>query len=98
MVSLTNGQNPQENAALCQRLLRGLLAFRAADGRQVSPPSPKAPWGAVVRTYCLYKEAYVKDTRTGVTDTHVRRVLDGHIDHFLTATLRLAAEAQRPDG
>ena len=56
-------------------------------------PDADALWGAVIRTYCTYKSQYVRDLRSGLTETNVRRVLEGQIDPFLEACLRAAAGA-----
>ncbi len=90
VVTLTNDRTPDENSELCRHLLRVRLTYEAR-GVERPAPSPMEPfWGAVVRTYSVYKDQYVKDTRTGVTETHIRRVLEGQIDSFLEAYLRAA--------
>ena len=61
-------------------------------GRPERPAAPAVEHdgGAVVRTYSVDKDQYVKSTRTGVTETHIRRVVEGRIDGFLEAYLRAA--------
>jgi len=92
-VSLTSDRPADESRALAERILAACLAARARRAALPSaPPDADALWGAVVRTYCVYKSHYVRDMRTGVTETHVRRVMEGHLDGFLEAYLRAVAE------
>ena len=97
IVSLTNDRSPDENEELCWHLLRARLTYEARLPQRPTP-SPLEPfWGAVVRSYSTYKDQYVKDTRTGITETHLRRVLEGHIDVFLEAYLRMLAAGEKPE-
>ncbi|MFQ5594951.1 MAG: hypothetical protein ACE5HA_12470, partial [Anaerolineae bacterium] len=92
-VSLTNDRPSDDNSELCRHLLQVRLTYEARVPERPAPSPVEPFWGAVVRTYSVYKDQYVKDTRTGVTETHIRRVLEGQIDSFLEAYLRpLAAE------
>lgn len=91
-VTLTNDLAADANGALAERVLAALLAAHAA--RRTEPAADtESPWGAVVRNYCTYKSQYVRDLRTGVTETNVRRVLDGQMDGFFEACLRGAGAA-----
>jgi peptide chain release factor 2 len=95
VVSLTNDRTRDDNSELCRHLLQARLTFEARVPERPAP-SPLEPfWGAVVRTYSVYKDQFVKDTRTGVTETHIRRVLEGHIDTFLEAYLRALAAGEK---
>jgi ATP-dependent Clp protease ATP-binding subunit ClpC len=86
-LTLTNDLAADANRALAQRVLAALVAAHAA--RRAEPaPDAESPWGAVIRNYCTYKSQYVRDLRTGVTETNVRRVLDGQMDGFFEAFLR----------
>ena len=53
-------------------------------------------WGNAIRSYFLYPEQRVKDTRTGETTGNTQSVLDGDIQRFIDAQLRhRATERQR---
>ena len=44
-----------------------------------------------IRSYILHPERRVKDHRTGIETTDVKRVLDGDLDRFVRANLNLRA-------
>jgi peptide chain release factor 2 len=51
-------------------------------------------FGSQIRNYTLQPYTLVKDVRTGVETAQVQAVLDGEIDDFITAYLRLKAERE----
>ncbi len=91
-LTITSDQPADASRALAGRLVALLAAARARRRADPAPaPDAEALWGAVIRTYCTYKNPYVRDMRTGVSDTNVRRVLEGHLDPFIEASLRASA-------
>lgn len=48
-------------------------------------------WGSQIRTYTMHAYNLVKDHRTGVEDPRVEDVLEGKIDHFIKAYLKMEA-------
>lgn len=93
-VTLTNDRSLEESRALARRLLAALVAAQARPAEApLGHADGESHWGAVVRSYCTYKSQYVRDTRTGHTETNIRRVLDGQLDPFIEAYLRAAAAA-----
>jgi len=53
-------------------------------GKKVS-----ASWGNQIRSYVLHPYKLVKDLRTGMETTGIEKVLDGQIDQFIEAEIRL---------
>lgn len=49
----------------------------------------KAEWGQQIRNYVLHPYKLIKDVRTNIERGDVQAVLDGDIDDFITAYLRL---------
>jgi peptide chain release factor 2 len=55
-------------------------------------------WGSQIRTYTLHAYNLVKDHRTGVEDPRVEEVLEGKIDHFIKAYLKLLSREKAENG
>ena len=49
-------------------------------------------WGSQIRSYVFMPYTLVKDTRTGFEITDVNRVMDGDIDGFINAYLKMNAK------
>ncbi|MBR5616500.1 MAG: peptide chain release factor 2, partial [Clostridia bacterium] len=52
----------------------------------------KIEWGSQIRNYVFMPYTLVKDTRTGFEITDVNRVMDGDIDGFINAYLKMNAK------
>ena len=49
-------------------------------------------WGAQIRSYVFMPYTLVKDTRTGFETGNVQAVMDGEIDGFINAYLKMTSE------
>ena len=51
-------------------------------------------WGAQIRSYVFMPYTLAKDTRTGFEDGNISAVMDGEIDGFINAYLKMNANQQ----
>ena len=49
----------------------------------------KIEWGAQIRSYVFMPYTLAKDTRTGYEDGNIQSVMDGNIDEFINAYLKM---------
>ena len=64
---------------------------RDEEKRTLEEKKDEISWGRQIRSYVL-DSSRIKDLRTGLETSDCDRVLDGHLDPFIEATLRLNAE------
>lgn len=85
----SQGQN-RENAL---KLLRAKLWQIEEDKRENTLKNLKtgrmASWGTQIRSYVLHPYKLIKDTRTDYEETNVNKVLDGDLDAFIEAFLKM---------
>ena len=48
-------------------------------------------WGAQIRSYVFMPYTLAKDTRTGYEDGNIQSVMDGNLDGFVNAYLKMNA-------
>ncbi|MDE2149227.1 MAG: peptide chain release factor 2 [Gammaproteobacteria bacterium] len=69
------------------RLYERELEKRDAEKRKIEDAKSDIEWGHQIRSYVL-DQSRIKDLRTGVEIADTQRVLDGHLDPFLEASLK----------
>ncbi|MDR1184176.1 MAG: peptide chain release factor 2 [Coriobacteriales bacterium] len=99
VVTCQNEKSQLQNKEAAMKILRARLyemeeARRASELEELRGPRHEASWGNQIRNYVLYPYQMVKDVRTGVETGNVDAVLDGDLDQFIVAFLRMKATAQ----
>lgn len=83
-----------QNRKIALELLRAKLWEKAEQKRQQEVKQLKgeyhvAGWGHQIRSYVLHPYKMIKDLRTGVETSDTQGVLDGNLDEFIEAELRI---------
>jgi peptide chain release factor 2 len=99
VVTCQNEKSQLQNKEAAMKILRARLyemeeERRASELEELRGPKHEASWGNQIRNYVLYPYQMVKDVRTGVETGNVDAVLDGDLDQFIVAFLRLKATAK----
>jgi peptide chain release factor 2 len=90
-------RSQHKNDAMALALLKAKLyrieeQKRRAEFEKIYDEKGEVAWGNQIRNYVLQPYTLVKDVRTGVETSQVQNVLDGDLDEFIHAFLRLKAE------
>lgn len=88
-------RSQEQNKLRALQKLKGLLAQKQEEARIDRLAKEKgvhthASWGNQIRNYVLHPYKLVKDTRTGVETDQADWVLDGNLDDFIQAGLRIS--------
>lgn len=97
VVQCQNERSQHKNRSLAQKMLRARLVRLEEEKREAAQAArysemPKVGFGSQIRNYFLHPDQRVKDTRTGHLIGSFHSVLDGNIQEFLDAFLRLKAK------
>lgn len=84
----------EQNRKIALQILTAKLWQIEEEKRQMSLKNLKgehklASFGNQIRSYVLHPYKQIKDVRTGFTETNTEKVLDGDLDGFIEAELRL---------
>ncbi|HWG65822.1 MAG TPA: peptide chain release factor 2 [Rhodanobacteraceae bacterium] len=74
------------------KLYEAEMQRRNAEKAAVEATKSDVGWGNQIRNYVL-DQSRIKDLRTGVERTDTQRVLDGDLDGFIEASLKMGLEA-----
>lgn len=84
----------EQNRKIALELLRGKLWLREQEiekgvKKELKGDYRPASWGTQIRSYVLHPYKMVKDLRTEVETGNTEAVLDGEIDNFIDAELKM---------
>jgi len=65
---------------------------RAKEMKKIKGDLVSASWGNQIRSYVLHPYKMVKDLRTGIETSNIGAVLDGDLDKFMEAEIKLVDE------
>lgn len=93
-VHSSEGRTQLGNREKAMRILRGKLWKIMEDNRlkeisDIKGDYKLAGWGNQIRNYVLHPYKLVKDLRTDIETSNVESVLDGNIDEFVEAQVRI---------
>jgi peptide chain release factor 2 len=74
---------------LASRLYQKAEQERAKEVAKLKGQQAAIEWGSQIRSYILHPYKMVKDTRTNVEVSNAEAVLDGELDEFIEAEIRL---------
>ena len=103
VVSCQNERSQQQNKETAMQILRAkLLKLReeemAKEKKELRGEFHSAEWGNQIRNYVIHPYQLVKDARTDFETTETEKVLDGDLDRFVEAYLRMQAEKRDVSG
>jgi peptide chain release factor 2 len=74
---------------LASRLYQKAQQERATEVARLKGLQAAIEWGSQIRSYVLHPYKMVKDTRTNIEVSNAEEVLEGELDEFIEAALRL---------
>ncbi len=94
IVECQTQRSQEQNRKIAMGMLKAKLWQRQQEEKGVEAQRLKgertaASWGHQIRSYVLHPYKLVKDVRTGVETSQADDVLDGKIDEFVQAEMRL---------
>ncbi|MFA5247731.1 MAG: peptide chain release factor 2 [Patescibacteria group bacterium] len=94
IVNCQTQRSQYQNRELAIKLLKSKLkerqiAEQAVEQKEARGEVQRADWGRQIRSYVLQPYQMIKDHRTEAETSDVKRVLDGEIDMFIEAYLKM---------
>ncbi len=94
VVSCQNERSQVQNREMCMKMLRArLLELRERQKEEqmadIKGEMKKIEWGSQIRSYVFQPYTMVKDHRTGFESGNIDDVMDGNLDGFITAYLKM---------
>jgi peptide chain release factor 2 len=102
VVTCQNERSQLQNKEVAMNVLRGKLAElkeREAEAKLagIRGEQRSIEWGSQIRSYVFQPYTLVKDHRTSVDTGDVQKVMDGHLEPFMTGYLRWRGGAAGTD-
>lgn len=93
VVTCSRERTQEQNREIAMELMRGKLWNLQMENKEKNLDDMKGPkqasWGLQIRNYVLHPYKLVKDTRTGYEEKNADKVLDGDLDPFIEAYLKM---------
>ncbi len=94
VVACQNERSQMQNREMALRMLRSrLLELREREKEEhmadIKGEMKKIEWGSQIRSYVFQPYTMVKDHRTGFESGNIDDVMDGNLDGFITAYLKM---------
>ncbi len=102
VVQCQNERSQHRNKDMAMKILRSKLyelemEKRREELNEVEKGKANIAWGSQIRSYILHPYRLVKDHRTKLDRGNVDSVLDGDLDEFILASLKLRARRRATD-
>lgn len=94
VVSCQNERSQVQNREMCMKMLKAkLLELREREKEEkmadIKGEMKKIEWGSQIRSYVFQPYTMVKDHRTNHESGNIEDVMDGNLDNFITAYLKM---------
>lgn len=94
VVSCQNERSQVQNREMCMRMLRSkLVELRERENEEkmadIKGEMKKIEWGSQIRSYVFQPYTMVKDHRTGFESGNIDDVMNGNLEGFITAYLKM---------
>ncbi len=94
VVQCQNERSQYKNKAFAMKVLKARLydhykKIQDEEREKSSPEKKDIAWGSQIRSYVFQPYTLVKDNRTGLEIGNIQSVMDGNIDSFLDAELKM---------